>query len=207
MIPARSPVLFDIGANRGQTLELFVSIFPQARIHAFEPSSTTFAALQSIRHGENVSLHQVAMGAKNGETIFHNYEDSCLSSIHRLDPNAENEFKNTKLSGTEIVPVRTVDWFVREGGIMAIDLLKIDTQGHDLEVLRGAARSFQNGLIRNVYIELNFIKLYQNQGDVRQIMNFFAHHRMQLVEFYEKVRGTDSVLQWCNALYTRLPVA
>jgi histidyl-tRNA synthetase len=102
----------------------------------------------------------------------------------------------------ELVEVKTVDWFVQQHDMKRIDVLKIDTQGYDLEVLRGAEESFERGVIQNVFVELNFIKLYENQGDAFQITAFLAARNIRLVDYYDKVRGRHG-LDWCNALFTR----
>jgi FkbM family methyltransferase len=197
-----SPVCFDVGANQGQTIQLFQELFDDCRIYAFEPSSESFQKLQASQFGPEVSLYKSALGQRNGREQFFNYEDSCLSSCLTLDANQGKRFKDTSLRSSEVVEIQTIDWFVREHNIRKIDLLKIDTQGYDLEVLKGAAESFERGVIENVLVELNFVKLYKNQGDAYEITDFLARRNIRLVDYYDKVRG-NHVLDWCNALYTK----
>jgi len=191
-----------VGANEGQTIELFRGIFENPRIYAFEPSSQAFRKLLSQGHGPQVSLHNFALGQRNGEEEFINYENSCLSSFLPLDANKDNPFRALKVKNKEAVDVRTIDWFARENQITKIDLLKIDTQGYDLQVLKGAGDSFQNGLIDNVFIELNFVKLYEDQSGPNQITDFLAERNIHLVDYYEKVRQNHR-LAWCTALYSK----
>ena len=196
-----SPVCFDIGANEGQTIKVFKEVFKDCTIHAFEPSTESFKRLQEQKFGSKITLHKFALGQKNSQEEFYNLEDSCLSSFLPLDRNQRNRFRDTKVLNKELVEVRTVDWFVQQNNIKKIDILKTDTQGFDLEVLKGATESFKNGIIRNVFVELNFVKLYQGQSDASQIVDFLAERNTHLVDYYDK-RREAFVLEWCNALYT-----
>ena len=56
LIPGGEPVVFDVGANVGQTIEAINQVFDKPQIIAFEPSSAVFEALQNKHFGENVAL-------------------------------------------------------------------------------------------------------------------------------------------------------
>ncbi len=85
--------------------------------------------------------------------------------------------------------INTVDDFLANLGQPEVNLLKIDTQGFDLEVLRGAQQSLAAGRIGAVLVELNFSKLYCDQSAATDIIRFLADHRLQVVDFYEKIRA------------------
>jgi FkbM family methyltransferase len=203
LIRKDQPVCFDVGANKGQTIEWMQSCLKNCRVYAFEPSTDTFKALQTKAYSPAVSLNNCALGDKISQLEFTNYEDSVLSSLLVLDSNQTGRFKNTRIRSKEIVPVKTVDWFMNEHHIGEIDLLKIDTQGYDLAVLRGAETAFRDGRIKNVYVEINFVKLYQNQCDAQLVIDFLQQRNMRLVDYYDKMRS-HSTIEWCNALFTRV---
>lgn len=202
LVGCEDPACFDVGANEGQTVKFFQHVFKRPRIYAFEPSVASFRKLQAQHSSAQVSLHNFALGAQNTRQEFVIYEHPCLNSFLRLDPAPENRFRNRQTIGSELVEVRTIDSFVRQNDINKIDLLKIDTQGFDLQVLLGAADSFQQGLIDNVFIELNFVRMYENQGAAHLIAEFLAGYNLYLVDYYEKMRQQHT-LAWCNALFTR----
>jgi len=83
-----------------------------------------------------------------------------------------------------------------------VDLLKIDTQGFDFEVLLGGEKSFERGAIKNVLIELNFVRMYEGQGATIDIIEFLGKHEVHLIDYYEKVRQNNT-LAWCTALFGR----
>lgn len=200
VVKAECPVCFDIGANEGQTIELLEHAFGHPKIYAFEPSSACFEILQSRHFQSDVVLTNMALGRECGEMTLINYEDSTLSSFLELNEGPDNCFRNVAVKDKEAVKVCTVDWFVKEKQIEKIDLLKIDTQGFDLEVLKGATGSLKAGVIENVFVELNFIKMYKGQGDAYEIGRFLAGFGMYLIDYYEKERQGHT-LGWCTALY------
>ncbi len=58
------PLCLDVGANRGQTIELLQTLFPSPTIHAFEPSTAMFETLKSHAWGNRVTLHPIALGTR-----------------------------------------------------------------------------------------------------------------------------------------------
>lgn len=203
LIKNENPVLFDIGANEGQTIEMFRRIFSQPRIYAFEPSHNVFQTLEDKYSNDSlISLHKFALGETNTAQEFINYERSVWNSFLSLDENIDSRLRDNRVVSKETVEIKTLDWFIKENNLREIDLLKIDTQGYDLRVLKGATDSFKQGLISNVFVEINFVKLYQNQSDAIEIIEFLSVNNLSLVDYYEKKR-LNQTLAWCTALFTK----
>ena len=206
LINKPNPVCFDIGANRGQTIEVLKGCFPQPTIHAFEPSSATYRALAGQSFGSAVHLHQFAMGEAVGTAEFRNYKQSELSSFLPMNADtSENIFAREEMVSTETVQVETLDHFCTTHAIDSIDLLKIDTQGFELPVLTGGTNLFTQRTIGAVLLELNFSSLYDGQSDPLAIMHLLRSHNMRLVDFYEKERINGRELSWTTALFVRYP--
>jgi hypothetical protein len=102
----------------------------------------------------------------------------------------------------EKVSVDTVDNFSEKHSIARINLLKIDTQGYDLEVLHGAKQALAAGTVDNVLVELNFAQIYKFQPSPAEIISYLEDYRFALVDFYEKYRSGNS-LAWCTALFSK----
>ncbi|MBC7568307.1 MAG: FkbM family methyltransferase [Spirosoma sp.] len=204
VVPKQNPLCFDVGANRGQTIKVLQDCFANPSIHAFEPSSATFAGLskQSFGTGGTVSLHQLAFGEAVGQQTFHNYGTSELSSLLPLNRNqSESIFADQTTVSEETVSVDTLDHFCAERDITHIDLLKIDTQGYELSVLRGGASLLGAGRVSAVLLELNFSPLYHGQSDPLAVLTFLRDHKLRLVDFYEKERMKNRELSWTTALF------
>jgi FkbM family methyltransferase len=146
----RAPrVIFDVGANLGQTSLGFASEFTKAQIHAFEPVGTTYRRmLRELRSHPRIHPHGFALGAKDGTALIQARPES---GSNRLLPGGQGEFSGP----VESVPVRRIDAFCAEQGLQHIDLLKTDCEGFDLEVLRGATCLLTTGAIDCIYCEVN----------------------------------------------------
>jgi FkbM family methyltransferase len=136
-------VIADIGANAGfYALEMAHSVGPSGRIVAFEPDPFNFGLLERRARRApfaNVEPHQVALGDEAGPAVLYcsayNRADNRLGQSHD-EPHVE----------AYAVQVRTLDEFVATNSVPKIDALKIDVQGAEARVLRGAARTIAAGL-------------------------------------------------------------
>ena len=129
-------MIFDVGSNVGQSVNKFRSAIPEVVVHCFEPVDSTFQVLSSKVISDNVVLNKLALGAKR-ETIqisvpLNNLNSDLNSIIHG---NVKTQSNNLK---TEVINVNTLDEYCSSKEISRIDYLKIDTEGYDLEVLKGA---------------------------------------------------------------------
>jgi len=202
LIPSDSPICLDVGANIGQTAKKLNKTFKAPYIHAFEPSSEIFKTLKSNVKGERMFLYNYALGNEIGKREFINYERACLSSFLTIEIHQENRFSDVEEKKRELVELNTADSFLNENKIKKVDLLKIDTQGFDMNVLMGAEKSLENGVINYVLIELNFVKMYQNQNSPQDTIQYLKDRGLHLIDYYEKVRQNNT-LAWCTALFGR----
>jgi FkbM family methyltransferase len=115
-------VFADIGANVGLYSMLFARLAPEGHVHAFEPTGTAALLRANLAAAEatNVTVHEVALGAAEG---------AREEAIYRIWGAAPE---------TRAYPFVTLDGFVREAGLSRLDCVKIDVDGFDLEVLKGA---------------------------------------------------------------------
>ena len=135
--------VFDVGANQGQFLSLIcagLSDIPHT-IHAFEPCQETFALLSAkTSQWPNVRLNKLALGKDQGTaTIYYDGKGSGLASLtrRRLDHLGVN------FGQSEEIRITTLDRYCAENEIAKIDLLKLDVEGHELDVLRGGEEMFR----------------------------------------------------------------
>lgn len=190
-------VLFDVGANVGQTLDEFLQAFSQPQIYSFEPSPATFQQLQQ-KYGQraNVRLEHLALSDREGTQPFYvtrNYSvnDSLLKPA--WDAGAR-----------EVpVPVETLDRYCESQGISRIDLLKIDTQGNDLNVLQGATRMLDAGQIQFFSLELMYDRMYEGQPTLLDVLSFADQYGYRLLGFYEQTYVANK-LNYLNACFEHM---
>jgi FkbM family methyltransferase len=136
---AHPPVLtvVDVGANGGEWTASVRRHFPDAHFHLFEPSGECMRGLKT-RFGQDprVTLNQVALGrAAGAATLYADEAGSVMASLTQR----KLGHRGIRMDFTEQVRVQTLDSYARSAGLDTIDILKIDVEGHELDVLAGAA--------------------------------------------------------------------
>lgn len=141
-------VVFDVGANVGDWTELALTINPSAQIHAFEPSDATYRKLSAHQFPPNVRLNHFGLGAAEEQRTMFVYDggSGANSLYHRVGTPAEQ-------NSVETVPIRTFDVYCTEQNIAEVDFMKVDVEGHELSVLRGARRMLSEGRVGVVQFE------------------------------------------------------
>ncbi len=146
-------VVFDVGANNGSTTQVVLDKFPEANVFAFEPNPPTFARLLKAVPDKRATQLPIALSDTSGALPFYDYAESDL--IGSLAANAGYS-KGSGFKPREItVDCSTVDQVCRDHDIDRISVLKIDAEGADFAVLRGAERMLRNAAIDFVYFEFN----------------------------------------------------
>ena len=128
----RDAVVFDVGANRGDYTALLLDEDDSLEVHCFEPSGKAFADLARRFAGRSrVHVHNIGLSDRDASGVLHSNAlgSTCASLYERAVS------RNTE---AEEVQLRRLDEVCAELGIDSIDLLKVDAEGHDLAVLRGA---------------------------------------------------------------------
>lgn len=126
-------IVLDVGANIGCTAILFGDL-AQA-VHAFEPSPTTFKFLQkNIQRSrfKNVELHNIGLGAEAGEFTL------TFSPANRSGGFVSDQTKTGSGYVTETISIRQMDDVVGSLNLPGLDFIKIDVEGFEGSVIRGA---------------------------------------------------------------------
>ncbi len=139
-------IIYDVGANIGQSACAYARHFPNMTIHSFEPVRSTYEKLvQACAALPQIKTHHSAVGRLPGRVRMSANDNSVLSKVAKeSDP------------GTEDVEQITLDDFTAARGITSITLLKTDTEGYDKEVLGGAEGMLARRAIRFVLAEATF---------------------------------------------------
>jgi len=202
LLNAAAPLTLQIGANDGEMLQDFLRVFPAARVVAFEPYAPCCEILErKFRNRPNVRIQNVALGAERGTSRLNLYSGNRMNSLLRLDDDPGNVMAQSFApTGTAEVRVETLDAFCAASDIPRIDILKIDTQGFDLQVLKGAAQLLEARRIKTVLLEVNFVPMYERQASFPELHQLLTEAGYRFVDFYNQ-RRNDGYTAWCDACY------
>jgi FkbM family methyltransferase len=165
-IERKQVVLFDVGANRGDwTYSAMIKCrnknLENWKIHAFEPAPILFEKLASRfskqMEDSSIFVHKVALSSTDGYSSF--YVTGDLTGTSSL-------VKNMEMVDAQEIHVETakLDSFIAQYPVGIISLLKIDTEGNDFQVLKGAIATIKSGAIHIIQFEYNWRWLFQNNS-------------------------------------------
>jgi FkbM family methyltransferase len=176
-------IVVDVGANIGQFAMAAAARLKPARIFSFEPSRRTFEFLQAaIRDAGLQDLivpQRFALSDREEQAVLYSsHEGAAIASLYDLH-HPPSEFKP---EFSETVTTTTLDKFCAEHGVERIDYLKIDVEGHEFSVLRGASRMLSERRIRYIQFEFGEANI-----DSRTFMRDFFELLAPDFEFYRVV--------------------
>jgi FkbM family methyltransferase len=179
--------VLDVGANRGEFARYCADCFPNANIHCFEPLSGCQPSLQALAaQHSRIRLHPVALGESRGQVEMFENDYSPSSSLLPMQDRHRELWPKTVGTKKIQVPMETLDRVAEQAQFPAAIFLKLDVQGFELHVLRGAGAVLQRTTV--VQMEVLFEPLYEGQADFRTLLNFMAERGFRFVEFADERR-------------------
>lgn len=186
--------IIDVGAHIGEFASIAHEVLPHAKIIAFEPQEQAADAFRE-RMGKSASLHPFAIGDHDGiVTLYENAFTPCTTCAE-MTPRGFLGFPYSLRSRKKIVPIHTLDSVMSDNMLTDDVFLKIDVNGYEDHVLRGATRLLRR--VKYVFIEVSFQPLYRDhmlfpelrtmlegagltlRGFRGDMLHFFTKQRMQ----------------------------
>jgi FkbM family methyltransferase len=201
------PMVIDIGANTGQTIDYILSINPNAKINSFEPTFELITKLKAkYKLIGNVQIFDIALGDMKGVMNLYTSEFSPTNSL--LPINIElykyfespicNALENCKIENCN---VETFDnWYNKNTNQELIDLMKIDTQGTEYNVLKGSLSILQNK-VKAVILELHYLNFYKGSVPFYESVKLLYENNFYLYSFFDNHKLSNLQLLENNALF------
>lgn len=205
---SRRPVIFDVGGHWGQTVVTYKGHFPDACIYSFEPFPDSFARLAAVAGGFR-DVHPVpcALGKAPGEAVLNVNRGTATNSLLPTDPRASATWNGADVTETVssvTTPVETLDGFLRaHPEVGAVDILKLDAQGSEMDILVGAEEALGKGLFALVYLEIIVLPTYVGQRALDEYLALFRRHAYGLHNLYNPCYTNDGALSQVDALFVR----
>lgn len=188
--------VIDVGANKGQSIDFFLTINSNASFDAFEPNKKLFIYLQNkyhktIQQTQNINLHNFGVSNLKGELVFHENILDETSTFEELNMDSKYLEKKAKVLGVSkekiIVDKYKVDVirlkdFINEYPNKFFDVLKIDVEGHELQCLEGLFDDEKEVLpIRFIQLESHNDDMYLSNNQHRDIEEILYKNRFEKV--------------------------
>jgi FkbM family methyltransferase len=174
-------LVLDAGANAGQYASRLRQQGYGGRIVSFEPLGEAFARLERVAAADATwEVQQLALGDSDGKATINVAGNSESSSLLPMTATHESEAPESVYVSTEIITVRRLD-SVRPHVVQADDRihLKLDVQGLELSVLRGAEATLEQ--IVSIECELSLVPLYEGQALIEELVGHLARAGFALV--------------------------
>lgn len=196
--------VIDIGANAGQFTRAALGAWPGAQVVAFEPLPGAADSLaEAVDPIGRVEIHRCAVGAEDGITTFVPHRHDLSSSVLPVAESAKALPWAEELP-PESVELRRLDTVI-DGRILARPvLLKIDVQGYELEVLRGATDTLAQ--VDAILVETAFVPGYEGQPAFGMVDDALSALGWRLIRPLDFRRETDGRIVEADCLYLRAGV-
>lgn len=218
LVVNENPIIFDVGANIGETLDDFKDWWPHSKVHCFEPQKECSSEIvQKIvdYNYKDVVVNQYAVGREEVKTaIFYSHDiTSGQSGLHKinfesidsidqnnLNTNTDRVAYEDSLNHERIVEVKTLANYMSNNNIEHIDLMKIDTQGHEPEVLEGMENFLSK--VDVVITELMFYDFYERSLSFSDIERFLLPAGFRLFDINHISKNPmNGRTDWVDVIY------
>jgi len=204
LLQERFEIIFDVGAHDGTGALEFCANFSPAQIHCFEPDPSTFKTLLSKCNQLPLKAiaNNVGVGDHNCIQDFAVLNQTGSSSY--LDLNPSSPYKSgigLELMNRIKAPIVTLDSYCENMEIDTIDFLKIDTQGFEINVLRGAKSLLERSAIKIIQFELLFRPLYVGHTAPSTLLGYLESMSYRLLTLHSFWPSPGARLFQCDAIY------
>ncbi len=184
--------IVDVGAHRGETIEFFVKNFKINQILAFEPNLELLSVLKKYQKllKKKLTILNIGLGEKKESKKLSIMSESSSSTINELNTNTQYYKRKKKLLSIfllgqgffkkkETIEIDTLSNILKKIQFKEIDILKIDTEGYELNVLKGISdEDFKK--IRFIYFEHHFDLMIKKGYKYSDINSFLLEKNFKL---------------------------
>jgi len=187
--------LLDIGAYRGDFSRVCLERGLATRAHLFEPNPANHPLLEDFcRTHPQVALHHLALGGQTGECDFFSSDDTATGSVLPYRGETQGSVKAFR------VAQQTLDRWWHDHGEPRVGLIKVDTQGNDLTVLRNAA-DLLAAQRPWLVAELIFVSCYENQAKAGELISWLEHAGYSLAGIFNEHWSGSGMFAFADAAF------
>ena len=153
-------ILFDVGAHKGESINLFLKELIVKKIISFEASSINFEFLKKNKKyyfkkfpNTEILIENIALGSENKKISFNQFDESSSSTFNNINKQSKyfkrkfnllNFFDKKEIYKSYQVTTQTLDRYMEINNYKKVNFIKIDTEGYEYEVLIGLKDKIRN---------------------------------------------------------------
>ena len=188
-------IIVDVGGATGATAKIFSQYFQNTKIWIFEPIEENYRKLQSLSsENNNFIIIPKAAGNKKGKTTLNIASRITSSSLFALNPDKDSKFFSEilKTEETKEIEITTLDDALPKD--KHISILKLDVQGYELEVLKGASEVLTNIIL--IILEMNNHDGYQGAPKYYEVDKYLRENNFVLFDIFPSLKDDDQLKEW-----------
>jgi FkbM family methyltransferase len=198
LLPPSASTIVDVGAHSGLVADALDFLYSPKRLWVVEPNPVHGPELDARFRGRpQVTVVKTCLGESNGEVAFNLYEFDAASSLyscrtgHMASLGLSDERKAIRVPMTTLRELLPPD-------LPGLDLLKLDCQGAELAVLKGAGEMIRS--VRWIYCEVSIDRVYDGAplfGEIHEYLRMTGFELRRVGGF----SGAGKSIQWADTLY------
>lgn len=195
--------VIDVGANEGQFALGIRKSGYSGEIHSFEPLEEVFRTLsRNAKKDPRWHTYMLALGNRWGQAEINVSSSTSASSLLNMLPCHEKLYPHAFYTGREKIKISKLDHALKKIPYTGKNLfLKIDTQGFELEVLRGASQTMKD--VSVVCVEICFVPLYENAPTFIQLHTFFLNRGFVIYSILPGDYDKDGKLVFADFIFIK----
>ena len=173
--------IFDVGANEGQFVDEIRHYGYNGQILSFEPYIDAHKKiLENSKKDENWQIYKpIALGNKEAQNKIYISKNSVSSSILKIKDEHINNAPDSKLISEQPIEEKKLEDIFNDFDLKNKNLfLKIDTQGYEFQILKGAEKILKE--FKGILVEVSLVELYEDQKNWLEIVEFIQSHGFKL---------------------------
>ena len=183
------PIIVDVGSHKGEYISNITKNFKFEIIYAFEPNPEIFQILKKkFTNNNNIKINNFGIGDFNDVKILNNNLESSSTTFNQLNTKSKyfkkkyfllNPFKLKKIINPVKIEVIKLKKYINDNNINKIDLLKIDTEGYELKVLKGLEDNIN--LVNYIHLDHHFDDMIIKNYKLSDIHDYLKKNNFEKV--------------------------